>query len=178
MPYRAASLNKVLSTVIFALEKQACADKSVVQSWIAWSNPQELWTTDKLAMACDFFVPASENFFKDSPRNSQALADMGMEYARSGPPKIQPEWPLPRWYSTVNMTLEIKRALPSEGVKWLFTRMKTKDVLDGRIDVHGEIWDESGNIIALTQQMWFVVDTSRAVVTQARKENERKSSKI
>jgi hypothetical protein len=56
--------------------------------------------------------------------------------------------------------------------------MKTNEVVDGRLDVQGQIWDDSGNLIALAQYVWFVVETSRAVITRATKEGAGKQSKI
>ena len=76
------------------------------------------------------------------------------------------------------MSIDIKRALPGQGTKWLFARMKTLDVRDGRLDVRGELWDEHGDLIALMQYLWFVVDTSRSVIAQASRENGSGRSKI
>ena len=123
------------------------------------------------------YVPALENFY-DSRRSAQGMVREAMKWAEQDLPPQHTEWDLPRWYTTVNMSVEIKRVLPKEGVKWLFTRMRTNEVIDGRIDVHGQIWDEGGNLIALAQYLWFVVDTSRAVVTRAQQEKTNNGSKM
>jgi hypothetical protein len=141
--------------------------------WLGLTNPAQRWTMDMLPIGCDMYVPALENFY-DSDRNVQAFARQAQEWAKHGMTD-QTEWRQPRWYTTVNMTVDVKRALPKEGVKWLFTRMKTNEVVDGRLDVLGQIWDDGGNLIALAQYVWFVVETSRAVVTRAAKEGKEKS---
>ena len=123
------------------------------------------------------YVPALENYF-ESRRSAQGMVNEAMKWAEKGLPPQHTEWDLPRWYTTVNMTVDIKRALPTEGVKWLFTRMRTNEIIDGRLDVHGQIWDEEGNLIALAQYLWFVVDTSRAVITRAGQENTKKENKM
>lgn len=123
------------------------------------------------------YVPALENFY-DSRRSAQGLVREAMKWAAKGLLPQNTEWDLPRWYTTVNMTVDVKRPLPEEGVKWLFTRMKTNEVNDGRLDVHGQVWDEDGNLIALAQYLWFVVDTSRAVITRAKQESTNNGSKI
>lgn len=81
-------------------------------------------------------------------------------------------------YTTVNMTMDIKRNLPKEGVKWLFVRMKTTDVVEGRCDVHGQVRDEYGNLIALVQYLWFIMDASESTITRSTKESASKTSKM
>lgn len=129
--YDPVSMIKPLSCIIFALERQSIKDKSIKQSWIAWSNPRERWTTDKIPIACDLFIPPLENFYPDSPRNQPALVEMAMNMAKNGPRQAPLVWSGARWYTTVNMTIDVKRALPEAGVKWLFQRMKTSDITDG-----------------------------------------------
>jgi hypothetical protein len=173
VPYNEKGMNKCLSNIIFAMEKNPCADRSITQMWLGLTNPDERWTMEMLPIGCDMYVPALENFY-DSDRSIQGFSKQAQEWAKQG--KNQPEqhseteWKQPRWYTTVNVTVDVKRALPKEGAKWLFTRMKTNEVVDGRLDVQGQIWDEHGNLIALAQYVWFVVETSRAVVTRAKKE--------
>ena len=178
IPYKDPSLNKCLSNIIFSMEKQPCADKSINQMWLGLSNPEQRWTMDMLGIGCDMYVPAVENFY-DSDRSVQGFSKKAQEWAKNGMPQdSSTEWNQPRWYTTVNMTVDVKRALPKEGVKWLFARMKTNEVVDGRLDVQGQIWDDGGNLIALAQYVWFVVETSRAVVTRATKEGAGKQSKM
>ena len=170
-------MNKCLSNVLFSMERTPCPDKSITQMWIGLSNPEARWTNEMLPIGCDMYVPSLENFYDDSDRSIQFFAKQAVEWAERGPPKDhgQTEWALPRWYTTVNMSVEVKRKLPEKGVKWLLTRMKTNEVVDGRMDVQGMIWDDSGNLIALAQYVWFVVETSRAVVTRAQNEGKGKS---
>lgn len=174
-------MNRCLSNVYFAMEKTPCADKSITQMWLGLTNPDERWTMEMLPIGCDMYVPALENFY-DSDRSIQGFSKLAQEWAKQGlnhsPEHGETEWKQPRWYTTVNMTVEVKRALPKEGVKWLFTRMKTNEAVDGRLDVQGQIWDDRGNLIALAQYVWFVVETSRAVVTKAKKEGSAEKSKM
>lgn len=59
------------------------------------------------------------------------------------------------------MGLEVKKALPMEGVKWLFTRFRVKGVRDGRFDLGCEVWDGDGELVAVSQQVWMVVEVDR-----------------
>ena len=87
-----------------------------------------------------------------------------MRWAREGMPKEHPEWAAPRFYMTVNMGIEVKKNLPAEGVKWLFTRFRMKGVRDGRFDLGCEIWDGEGELVAVSQQVWMVVEVDREMM--------------
>ena len=139
---------------------------------------QEKWTNEQLGVLCDLFTPAAENYYKDSRYTIQSIADRAVEVANRGESKEHWQWGGDRWYTTMEITIDVKRALPPEGAKWLFTRQKTIDVIDGRLSVRGEVWDEQKNLVALVQSSWLVVENSRAVISKARKENLASSSKI
>lgn len=50
---------------------------------------------------------------------------------------------------TVLLNLDIKKSLPSEGVEWLFVRVSTKQIKNGRMDLDIIILDDGGEIVAL-----------------------------
>lgn len=53
------------------------------------------------------------------------------------------------WYPTVLLNLDIKKSLPENGVEWLFVRVLTKSIRNGRMDLEVVIRDEEGEIVAL-----------------------------
>ena len=131
-----------------------------------------------LGIACDMFVPPLENYY-ESPKSAQGVVNRAKALGEKGKLEENHRWDVPRWYTTVNITIDVKRALPEQGVKWLFTRMQMSEVNDGRCDVHGRIWDEHGNIIALAQYLWFVADVSQSSRGKAiEKESATRGSKI
>jgi hypothetical protein len=65
------------------------------------------------------------------------------------------------WYPTILLNLEIKKALPAEGVDWLFVRVDTKQIKNGRLDLDIVILDEAGEIVALSQHVALVVGSER-----------------
>jgi acyl-CoA thioesterase len=89
------------------------------------------------------------------------MADRSALWAEEGMPSVHPEWSAPRFYMTINMGIEVKKNLPEEGVKWLFTRFRVKGVRDGRFDVGCEIWDREGELVAVSQQLWMVVEVDK-----------------
>lgn len=57
------------------------------------------------------------------------------------------------WTPTIEMTTQI-RATPAEG--WLRCQFSTRFVSGGLLEEDGEIWDETGNLVALSRQLALV----------------------
>lgn len=67
------------------------------------------------------------------------------------------------WYPTVVLNLDIKKPLPEEGVEWLFARVETKVIRNGRMDLDVVILDQGGNIVALSHHVALAVSVERNV---------------
>jgi hypothetical protein len=67
----------------------------------------------------------------------------------------------PFWYPTLLLNLDIKKALPVEGVKWLQIRVQMKSIKNGRMDLEVFVHDEEGDLVALSHHVGFVLDASR-----------------
>ncbi|KAK3360463.1 thioesterase-like superfamily-domain-containing protein [Lasiosphaeria hispida] len=65
------------------------------------------------------------------------------------------------WYPTVVMNLEVKTALPEEGVEWLRMRIQPKVIQGGRFDLEVVILDEAGRVVALSQHVNLIVGLER-----------------
>ncbi|OIW22529.1 hypothetical protein CONLIGDRAFT_222272 [Coniochaeta ligniaria NRRL 30616] len=65
------------------------------------------------------------------------------------------------WYPTVALNLEVKKALPAEGVEWLFMRETTKMVKNGRFDLEVVVLDARGELVAVATHVNMIVDASR-----------------
>jgi len=65
------------------------------------------------------------------------------------------------WYPTLVLNLDIKKSLPDEGVEWLFARVHTKRIVNGRMDIDLVILDERGDIVASSTHVALAVDVSR-----------------
>ena len=65
------------------------------------------------------------------------------------------------WYPTLLLNLDIKKALPEEGLEWLFARVDAKQIRNGRMDIEVVIMDEAGEIVALSQHVAFAVGLER-----------------
>ncbi|OQO09048.1 hypothetical protein B0A48_05939 [Cryoendolithus antarcticus] len=150
---------KRLSNVTLAFRKQPNVDKNMSDSWVRRKDLTQRWTTEMLGLVVDLSSPPAENHFEASLNDQAAYAREAISWAAEGKqPSPAVGWRVPKFYPT---------ALPAEGVEWLYVRASTKSVLDGRVDVHVEVWDVEGRLVALSQQMLMALDIGRAPVAKA-----------
>lgn len=67
-------------------------------------------------------------------------------------------WKARLWYPTMMMDIEVKKALPSEGVEWLFVRAIAKQIKDGRMDLEVIVMDEGMELVALSHHVCLVIE--------------------
>ena len=65
------------------------------------------------------------------------------------------------WYPTLLLNLDIKKALPEEGVDWLFVRTRAKQIRNGRYDLEVVVMDEVGDVVALSHHVCMILPASR-----------------
>ena len=65
------------------------------------------------------------------------------------------------WYPTLLLNLDVKKALPEEGVRWLFSRVQAKSIKEGKYDLEVILMDEGGDLVATSQHVVFAVDAGR-----------------
>jgi hypothetical protein len=78
------------------------------------------------------------------------------------------------WYPTVTLNIDFKKRLPPDGVEWMYSRVVTKSVRNGRTDFEVVMMDEAGAIVALATQVGLVVSSSRNVDGRSSKESREK----
>ncbi|CAL8576990.1 hypothetical protein XPA_002848 [Xanthoria parietina] len=66
-----------------------------------------------------------------------------------------------KWYPTVLLNLEVKKALPEEGVEWLFVRVRAKRIQNGRMDLEVVVLDEEGDLVAVSDHVCLIVGAER-----------------
>ena len=67
------------------------------------------------------------------------------------------------WFPTLVLNLDIKKALPQEGVEWLFARVYSKQIKNGRFDLEVVIMDAEGDIVALSHHSCLAVSAARNI---------------
>ncbi|KAL2142988.1 hypothetical protein VTI28DRAFT_447 [Corynascus sepedonium] len=65
------------------------------------------------------------------------------------------------WYPTVVLNLEVKKALPEQGLEWLQLRIHSKQIKDGRFDLEVLILDENGDLVAISNHVNLILGSER-----------------
>ncbi|KAI1767761.1 thioesterase-like superfamily-domain-containing protein [Hypoxylon sp. FL1150] len=65
------------------------------------------------------------------------------------------------WFPTVVLNLDVKKTLPPEGVEWLFLRVRSTSIKNGRMDLEVVILDMAGEVVALSHHVVLVVGAER-----------------
>ena len=146
MPF--ASFRKATRKAEFYFPKVGQRKKGSADEWIRLASGEN-WTNASLGYVADMWPMPVETFV-----NSSNPYDVEPQKERKRPAAKF-------WYPTLLLNLDVKKALPEEGVEWLFARVETKQVKNGRMDLDVVILDEGGDIVALSQHVALVVGFDR-----------------
>ncbi|KAL4911609.1 hypothetical protein BDW74DRAFT_10699 [Aspergillus multicolor] len=114
-----------------------------------WSNEGVVFLTDMFPMALDGFDTMATG------------GESGSSTGGAGPTAKY-------WFPTVSLSIDFKKRLPKAGEEWLYSRVVTKEVRNGRTDLDVTILDARGEIVALSTQIGLVVSASRNIGKRAR----------
>jgi len=146
MPF--ASFRKATTKVDFHFPRQGQLHKSIGDEWIRLTTGEK-FTDETLGFIADMFPMPVEQFRdRENPYDIKAGAGAKQKLARY-------------WYPTVLLNIDFKKPLPEGGVEWLFSRCKTKQVKNGRMDLEIVIMDAEGDIVALSHHICLVLPASR-----------------
>jgi hypothetical protein len=115
------------------------AQPNIVDEWVRFSSG-ERFTTASLGFVVDMFPLVVENYYKKNA-NDGGLVRF--------------------WYPTLLINLDVKKALPEEGVEWLFVRAQALQIKNGRMDYNIVVLDQQGEVVALSNHVNYIVDVSR-----------------
>lgn len=111
------------------------------------------WTDEAVAYLIDLF-PLALQGFEDA---AAAAAE-----ASSGGNTGNDTTTGPFWFPTVTLNIDFKKRLPrTTGVEWLYSRVTTKSIHNGRTDIDVVVLDERGEVVALATQVGLVLSASR-----------------
>ncbi|KAJ5628262.1 hypothetical protein N7490_010490 [Penicillium lividum] len=108
-----------------------------------WTDAAVVYLLDMFPMALDGFDSVSAKAI--AKENGKSVAEMKANF----------------WYPTVTLNIDMKKHLPAGGVEWLYSRIVTKVVRDGRTDLDVTVLDQDGEVVALGTQVGLVVSASR-----------------
>lgn len=107
---------------------------SVREQWVKMADGSRFGLTS-LGYLSDMFLPLPENYEETTVES--------------------------RWYPTLALSLEIKRAPPEGGWEELFCRIESKVIERGRMDITVEIFDVEGNVVGISHHTTIILDAAR-----------------
>ena len=116
--------------------------KGILDTWarlrpIGGQDDKPKWTDEGVAFLADMYpMPVPSSDFRSSP---------GRDF----------------WFPTVTLNIDFKKQLPAGGMEWLYSRVQTRAVRNGRLDIDITIMGEDGEVVALGNQVALALDASR-----------------
>lgn len=152
MPF--SDFRKASQNVRFFFPARGQPAPGVADQWMAFRNG-ERFTDASLGLVADMFPQIAESFRSRSDPYAVGRADSAAAVAarEKGAAKF--------WYPTLLLNLDIKKALPEEGVDWLFVRTRAKQIKNGRYDLEVVVMDEVGDILALSHHVCMILPAAR-----------------
>ncbi|KAK2831938.1 hypothetical protein FQN49_007017 [Arthroderma sp. PD_2] len=145
------------------------AKRGFTEQWARFApyGKVERWTDETLGFLADMF-PTILQTLDERPWDKRPREEKVKEiWAKGKDDKIESRGKF--WYPTILLNMDIKKKLPAEGVEWLYLRVHTKKLHNGRMDLDVVIMDEKGEVVALSNQVALALSASRNL--SARKGN-------
>lgn len=130
--------------------------RSIADAWLRFSNGEK-FTARALGYLVDMFPMPVEAFLGDE--NPYDVVEEGEGKKKEGGERKARA--ARYWYPTLLLNLDVKKKLPEEGVEWLFSRVATKRIENGRTDLEVVIMDEGGDVVALSHHVTFILGAER-----------------
>ena len=143
---------------------------TTIDQWITPTNPEDVFTTSLLGFITDMQPTPFENLLSNSPfsvtgsalraqRHEKAMKSGDTVAARAIEEELTP-WPT-FYYPTLNLSLDVVRELPTEGVKWLFVRTTALELRSSNMSIVTTLLDERGALVARAMQKALVISGSK-----------------
>lgn len=135
--------------------------KALIDQWVRFTpvnSParEGRWTNDALGYVVDIFPQMVEQYMNPQLEAATIGGDVTREQAK----KLQ-DSSTNRWYPTLALNLDVKKALPANGAEWLFVRIQSGKIQNGRFDLTIHVLDESGDLVATSSHCSLIMDASR-----------------
>lgn len=125
------------------INSELSRNRGVTDQWsrLRWSDGSKVisgkWTNEAAAFLLDIFP--------------QLLANLETIFGRGNP----------LWFATLTVNIEFKKDVSAWGKDWLYSRVNTKCIQNGRIDVEVILQDELGDIVALATHTCLIMSSAR-----------------
>ncbi|KAK7721880.1 hypothetical protein SLS63_009405 [Diaporthe eres] len=153
MPFQ--DFRKASQNIRFFFPARGQPAPGVADQWMAFRDG-ERFTNASLGMVADMFPQIPESFRARSDPYAVGGADSAAA-AAAAKEKSAAKF----WYPTLLLNLDVKKALPEEGVDWLFVRTRAKQIRNGRYDLEVVVMDAVGDIVALSHHVCMILPAAR-----------------
>ncbi|PGH00834.1 hypothetical protein AJ79_08085 [Helicocarpus griseus UAMH5409] len=143
------------------------AKAGLVEQWVRFApyGKRGRWTDVTLGYLADMFPMMLETFderpWGDGDMKKGAVAGSGS--GEVGVREKSGNQMATYWYPTVLLNIDFKKKLPAEGVEWLYSRVQTKVLRNGRMDLDIVLMDEKGEVVALSNHVALIVSAQRNI---------------
>jgi hypothetical protein len=158
MPF--SNFRRASNRVRFFFPIQGQKMRSLSDQWICFRNGEK-FTNASLGYVADMFPQIVESFKADE--DPYAVKQNVVADPKTG----EQSW-AKFWYPTVLLNIDVKKALPKEGVDWLFVRTQSKMIKNGRLDLEVTVFDETGDVVCLSHHVVLVLGAERNTATRTR----------
>ncbi|KAL8908756.1 MAG: hypothetical protein Q9207_000613 [Kuettlingeria erythrocarpa] len=149
---------KAANRVHFYVPRKGQPGPAMADEWVCFSQPGERFKQESLGFVVDQFPQIVEIHPSTSPASSSPAIDKEDQAANG---RRKQETKKPNWYPTILLNMEVKKALPEEGVEWLFVRVRAKKIENGRMDLEVVVLDEGGDLVAVSNHVCLILDAER-----------------
>lgn len=144
-------------------------EPSIRDHWVTPSDAGTMFTNETIAFVADISLPILDNFYPNLATGGQAASvALGIQQKRDReagikhtPDASSGSYKAPAVVTSLATTIEIKKRLPPGGTKWLFMRSRARQIKDGRMSQDVVILDEMMELVALSTQLYQLIDFSR-----------------
>lgn len=167
-PYHPKGFRKAHSYIKFFVPCDL-QDPSYKEQWLTPYDPQNLFTNETISYIADISFPLVDNYFPGTSTGSHSATlavALQQKARREKGLKIEADsesssYKTPVMIVSQTMSLEIKKLLPPEGVKWLYLRTVARQIINGRLSMDVIIMDEHGDLVATGQHICPIIDLRR-----------------
>ena len=149
-------------------------DPGFRDSWITPSDPAFAFKNEHLGFIGDMTLPILDNFCDGVGSHTSTIA-LCLEQKRDRQNGTVPvadaesaAYATPLTSVTLSLNMEIKKKLPAEGTRWLFSRCRAREIRNGRMDNEIMVLDRHEQLVAIVQQVFQVFDLTKRQEPKAR----------
>ncbi|KAI0109703.1 thioesterase-like superfamily-domain-containing protein [Nemania sp. FL0031] len=153
-------LRKAVNRVLMHVPRNGQAHPGVVDEWVRLESG-ERFPMEGIGFVADVWPQMIDGLARRQRKQEQQQQQQQQEERPSNEKKQvdgKKRW---FWYPTLVLNLDIKKALPPQGVQWLHVRVYPKQIKNGRLDYEVVVFDETGDIVALSHHVAMVLDGRR-----------------